>query len=164
MGSFRRRGTYPLQGQPPPSFLNVGVAYLLWCAGLMGICGLQRFYVGQPVVGIVYLITFGLCGFAQFIDLFLIPGMVDQRNTYLKGRYLALAEQAEAPSSTPTPLHRLLQVAKEQGGVLSAAQAALYTGFDAKQVEELLFEAQRLGYAHVFNDPETGAVRYQFDV
>lgn len=159
MGHLLHRGTDDLRGQPQPNFLNVGVAYLLWAFCFMGFCGVQRFYVGQPMVGFFYLTTFGFCGVGQLIDLFLIPGMVDQRNTYLKGQYLALEEQAQT-----TALHRLLQVAKEQGGVLSAAQATLYTGFDAKQVEELLLEAQRLGYAYVFNDPETGAVRYQFDV
>ncbi|MFN3678853.1 TM2 domain-containing protein [Thermosynechococcus sp.] len=172
MGQSRYRGINDLQVQPRPSFLSVGMAYLLWCASLMGLCGLQRFYVGQPMMGLFYLITFGFCGVGQFIDLFLIPSMVEQRNTYLRGRYLmalevsylARAQETEPNSTSITPMQRLLQVAKEQGGVLSAAQAALHTGFDAKQIEELLFEAQRLGYAYVFNDPETGAVRYRFDV
>lgn len=150
--------------QTQPKFLKVGVAYLLWCLSFVGFCGLQRFYVGQPIMGFLYLITFGFCGVGQFIDLFLIPGMVDHRNTYLRGRYLTAWEQSDLNPIPTTPMHRLLQVAKEQGGVLSAAQAALHTGFDAKQIEELLFEAQRLGYAYVFNDPETGAVRYRFDV
>lgn len=150
--------------QTQPKFLKVGVAYLLWCLSFVGFCGLQRFYVGQPIIGFLYLITFGFCGIGQFIDLFLIPGMVDHRNTYLRGRYLTAWEQSDINPIPTTPMHRLLQVAKEHGGVLSAAQAALYTHFDAQTIEELLFEAQRLGYATVFNDPETGAVRYRFDV
>ncbi|WJI26011.1 TM2 domain-containing protein [Thermosynechococcus sp. B3] len=154
--------THRQRWQTQPKFLRVGVAYLLWCLSFVGFCGLQRFYVGQPMIGFLYLITFGFCGIGQFIDLFLIPGMVDHRNTYLRGRYLTAWEQADL--NPATPMHRLLQVAKEHGGVLSAAQAALYTHFDAQTVEELLFEAQRLGYATVFNDPETGAVRYRFDV
>ncbi|WP_233838423.1 TM2 domain-containing protein [Thermosynechococcus sichuanensis] len=138
----------------------------------MGICGLQRFYVGQPMAGLLYLITLGFCGVGQFIDLFLIPSMVEQRNTYLQGRYLmtlqishlSAREETELNPTSTTPMQRLLQAAKEHGGVLSEAQVSLYTGFDAKQVKELLFEAERLGYAYVFNDPETGAVRYRFDV
>ncbi|XFA72107.1 TM2 domain-containing protein [Thermosynechococcaceae cyanobacterium Okahandja] len=144
-----------------PRFLKVGVAYLLWCLSLFGLCGIQRFYVGQPLMGLLYLVTFGFCGIGQFLDLFLIPGMVDHRNTYLRGRYLVSQEWPEEPTS---PMLRLLQAAKDHGGVLSAAQAALYTHLDAQTIEELLFEAQRLGYAMVFNDPETGAVRYRFDV
>lgn len=164
MGQPLHRRSHYLGGKPQPSFLNVGIAYLLWCASLVGLCGLQRFYVGQPLMGLLYLLTFGLCGVGQFIDLFLIPSMVEGRNAYLWGRYFTAEAQANLNPMPPTPMHRLLQVAKEQGGVLSAAQAALYTGFDAQQVEELLFEAQRLGYAHIFNDPTTGAVRYRFDV
>ncbi|MFN4279770.1 TM2 domain-containing protein [Thermosynechococcus sp.] len=172
MGQSLHRRSHYLGGKPQQSLLNVGIAYLLWCAGLVGFCGLQRFYVSQPITGLLYLITFGFCGIGQFIDLFLIPSLVEQRNTYLERRYLtnlqirylAAQEEAELNSSSTTPMQRLLQAAKEQGGVLSEAQVALYTGFNAKQVEELLFEAQRLGYATVFNDPETGAVRYRFDV
>ncbi|WP_448532799.1 TM2 domain-containing protein [Parathermosynechococcus lividus] len=150
------------QGVPQPHFLKVWVAYLLWCLSLFGLCGIQRFYAGQPIMGVLYLITFGFCGVGQFLDLVLIPGMVAHRNTYLRGRYLR--SQEWLTEDTPSPMLRLLQAAKDHGGVLSAAQAALYTQLDAQTIEELLFEAQRVGYATVFNDPETGAVRYRFDI
>lgn len=57
-----------------------GTAYLLWALGLCGVCGLQRFYLGQPVPGVLYLLTFGVCGVGQLIDLFLIPGEVSNAN------------------------------------------------------------------------------------
>ncbi len=153
---YRRKGSKSLS-EMQPRFLKVGVAYLLWCLSLFGFCGIQRFYVGQPLMGLLYLVTFGFCGIGQLLDLLLIPRMVNYRNTYLRGRY-------SLPEEPTSPMLRLLQAAKEHGGVLSAAQAALYTHFDAQTIEELLFEAQRVGYATVFNDPETGAVRYRFDV
>ena len=56
---------------------ETGTAYLLWCASLLGVCGLQRFYLGQTWVGTIYLVSFGFCGVAQLIDLFLIPGLVE---------------------------------------------------------------------------------------
>jgi len=59
---------------------ETGTAYLLWCASLLGVCGLQRFYLGQALVGTLYLLTFGFCGVAQLIDLFLIPGLVERSN------------------------------------------------------------------------------------
>lgn len=59
---------------------ETGTAYLLWCASLLGVCGLQRFYMGQSLVGSLYLLTFGFCGVAQLIDLFLIPGLVERSN------------------------------------------------------------------------------------
>jgi TM2 domain-containing membrane protein YozV len=59
---------------------ETGTAYLLWCASLLGVCGLQRFYLGQTWVGTLYLLSFGFCGLAQVIDLFLIPGLVERSN------------------------------------------------------------------------------------
>lgn len=56
------------------------IAYLLWAACFLGICGAHRFYVGQITWGVIYLLTFGFCGLGQFIDIFLIPGQVRQRN------------------------------------------------------------------------------------
>jgi TM2 domain-containing membrane protein YozV len=57
-----------------------GMAYLLWLPCCLFICGLHRFYLGKPISGIIWFFTFGLIGFGQFIDLFLIPGMVAQAN------------------------------------------------------------------------------------
>lgn len=56
------------------------IAYLLWAACFLGICGAHRFYVGQITWGVVYLLTLGFCGLGQLIDIFLIPGQVRQRN------------------------------------------------------------------------------------
>jgi TM2 domain-containing membrane protein YozV len=66
-----------------------GVAYLLWLAGLVGFCGIHRFYLGKPVTGIIWLLTAGLLFIGQLIDLFLIPGMVETANlkAQLYGRH-----------------------------------------------------------------------------
>jgi TM2 domain-containing membrane protein YozV len=57
-----------------------GTAFLLWIFCLVGLCGMHRFYLGRPVTGLLWLLTFGLLGVGQFVDLFLIPGMVDEEN------------------------------------------------------------------------------------
>lgn len=65
---------------------NNGTAYLLWFFSTFGMCGIHRFYLGKPVSGVLYFLTFGFLGIGQFVDLFLIPGMVDNKN--LKQRLL----------------------------------------------------------------------------
>ena len=57
-----------------------GAAFLLWALCLVGLCGMHRFYLGRYVTGILWLLTFGLLGVGQIIDLFLINGMVDEEN------------------------------------------------------------------------------------
>jgi len=63
-----------------------GIAYLLWCTGLVGVCGIHRFYAGKPITGIIWLLTVGLLGFGQPIDLILIPGMIADANARTGGR------------------------------------------------------------------------------
>ena len=58
-------------------------AYLCWLACLVGFCGIHRFYVGKPFTGLLWFFTAGLLGVGQFIDLFLIPGMVERNNARL---------------------------------------------------------------------------------
>jgi TM2 domain-containing membrane protein YozV len=57
-----------------------GMAYLLWLLCFLGLAGVHRFYLGRPLTGLLWLLTGGLLFVGQFIDLFLIPGMVDGEN------------------------------------------------------------------------------------
>ncbi|MDV2995987.1 MAG: hypothetical protein N4J56_005641 [Chroococcidiopsis sp. SAG 2025] len=63
---------------------ETGVAYILWCACFLGVCGVQRFYCGKYISGIIYLFTLGLFGLGQLVDLALIPGMVEDKNLKYK--------------------------------------------------------------------------------
>lgn len=46
-----------------------GTALLLSLAGFVGFCGLHRIYLGKPISGIIQLLTAGLFGIWQFIDI-----------------------------------------------------------------------------------------------
>jgi TM2 domain-containing membrane protein YozV len=62
---------------------ELALAYALWCLSLVGICGVQRMYLGQVGIGLVFLFTFGFCGLAQLLDLLLLPDAVNQANKRL---------------------------------------------------------------------------------
>ena len=59
---------------------SVGLAYLFWFAAFLGFCGIHRFYAGRWVTGLIWLFTGGLLLIGQFIDLFLIPRMIEYNN------------------------------------------------------------------------------------
>lgn len=59
---------------------ETGVAFILWFACLFGFCGIHRFYCKKYVTGAIWLLTFGLFGLGQIVDLFLINGMVKEVN------------------------------------------------------------------------------------
>jgi TM2 domain-containing membrane protein YozV len=167
--------------------VDTGTAYILWCLGLLGVCGAHRLYTGKIVTGLIYFLTGGLCFIGQLIDLRLIPSMVEERNTYLRRRYGSMSglhasvplDRGEIPPLDPSqhlqtanhstvatlsPMQKLLKAAQENGGQLSMAQAAMYTGFPPAQLQQLLHEAAKAGYAEIGNDPQTGAIRYYFDL
>ena len=151
--------------------VDPGVAYILWAFGLMGFCGIHRFYSGKVTSGLVYLVTLGFFGVGQFVDLFLIPGMTRERNIYLlheatikslnNGHKVTLVEQEKKEVD---PMLVLLRAAAKHNNVLSIGQAMLATEFPIDKVQPLLDSAIKQGLAHVDNDEKTGAMRYYFDV
>jgi TM2 domain-containing membrane protein YozV len=51
-------------------------SYVLWALGFMGLCGLHRLYNGKTTSGLIWLFTFRLGWLGQFVDIFLLPGIV----------------------------------------------------------------------------------------
>lgn len=82
---------------------RLGSAYVLWILGLFGICGLHRFYLGRWRTGLLWLLTFGLLGIGQLLDLIWIPGMVRERNARLAGSGVEepAVEGGEEPQAAP---------------------------------------------------------------
>jgi TM2 domain-containing membrane protein YozV len=62
---------------------SVGVAYGLWAICILGVAGIHRFYAGRYITGLIWLVTWGVFGIGLLIDLFLIPGMIEQKNRKL---------------------------------------------------------------------------------
>ena len=52
----------------------------------LGSFGIARFYIGSIRLGVLKLLTFGLCGIFTFIDWFLIMGAARDANVALAGK------------------------------------------------------------------------------
>ena len=147
------------------------VAYLLWCACFVGVCGLHRIYNGKYGTGFLWLFTFGLAGIGQFIDLFTIPGMVEDANNRALIQSMGSAALLGAggagqgvkrlPRTTEEFQVALVQAAIAHGGRLSVAEAVASTGRGFKEVERQLREMAVAGYIEADSD-EAGQVFYTF--
>ncbi|MGF1603763.1 MAG: TM2 domain-containing protein [Thermosynechococcaceae cyanobacterium] len=150
--------------------VSLQTAYALCGLGVLGPCGLHRFYLGKPVSGTIWLLTFGFFGIGQWIDLALIPSIANERrktlNPQSQENYSGLLQQVwqQVRQKRTDQMQVLLNVAIANQNELSLGRAILETGLTADETEALLIEATRRGLAHVGNDPDSGAVRYYFDL
>lgn len=153
---------------------NKGTSYILWLGILFGLGGLHRFYNGKIASGLLWLLTGGVFGIGQFIDLFLVPEMVDEHNMKRMMRLGAspyAAGQATIgrvlepmdPKQREKMLNlKLLKAAQSRHGSLSVTQGVVDTGADFSEVQTALLNLAKKGHADIENDPKTGAVTYVF--
>lgn len=59
---------------------ETGVAYLFMLFTLVGLAGIQHFYLGKIGRGILWLLTWGLLGIGTFIDIFTLPSQTKTIN------------------------------------------------------------------------------------
>jgi hypothetical protein len=161
---------------------STSTAFILWLAWLFGLGGVHRFYLGKPWSGILYMLTWGLFGVGQVIDLVRLRGMVSDENLNHEA-LLALAEKralrGRGPSSlgnlgllppappvpppTPESLRmKLLEAASQRNGQLSVTEGVMATGRPFEEVEAELDAMAKSGYVGISNDPDTGMVVYTF--
>lgn len=62
----------------PPK--RVGVAYAFMLFSLVGVCGIQHFYLGKIGRGILWLLTVGLFGIGTIVDIFTLPSQTKTIN------------------------------------------------------------------------------------
>lgn len=146
-----------------------GLGYALWALWIAGLGGIHRIYLGKYGTGILYLLTFGLFGIGQIVDLFRMKSLVRDANIrdgYLPHPRMAslLAESVQRPPVAPEkPLRqRLLESAIGRGGAISVTQGVADTGATFEEVEAELIDLVGTGYVDIDNAPGTGVVIYRF--
>ncbi len=151
---------------------RITTSYFLSLGWFFGLGGLHRLYNGKIYTGIFWLCTFGVFGMGQFVDLFLIPGMVEEYEIRLRSQQGLLPVGMLAQHAIAEEIHRpnydaltvqLLKNAAEKGGKINVTQGVMSTGASFTEVEGLLKEIMKSGYARIDNDPVTGVVTYHFD-
>ena len=120
-------------------------SYLLSLLSFVGFAGIHRFYLGKPVSGFFYLITMGFAGFGTLYDLIFMPRLVDEANRrlYIERQLNETYERAHNAPDSGRPRaqsleHLMFILAKENQGILSAAQLALESGIQAEQAQDEL--------------------------
>lgn len=147
-----------------------GVAFGLWLACLFGLAGIHRFYLGKPVTGVIWLLTWGLFGIGQVVDLVRLRDMVEDQNILSEGRRQRALDRAERKALPPAPARdpveelrqTLLKAAASRGGSISVTQGVLASGKSFEEVEEALDAMAKKGYADIDNDEKSGVVIYKF--
>ncbi|GAK51603.1 TM2 domain protein [Candidatus Moduliflexus flocculans] len=167
-----------------------GIAYVLWCAGLFGGCGIHRIYLGKYGTGLLYLFTFGLFGIGQFIDLFRIPGMVERENLKEQLRQGAtvnvnihgaagaanvVVEHRQTAQAVPPPLPqtkeepetgkaleaKILRLARNFHGRLTPLELAANSSLSLEEADNVLENIVRRGYANM-EVSDAGSIVYEF--
>jgi TM2 domain-containing membrane protein YozV len=146
-----------------------GLGYALWALWIAGLGGIHRIYLGKYGTGVLYLLTFGLFGIGQIVDLFRMRTLVREANIregYLPHPRMAalLASPPPGPPVTPEqPLRqRLLKSAMARGGSISVTQGVADTGATFEEVEAELIDLVGSGYVDIDNAPGTGVILYRF--
>lgn len=141
---------------PSQSPSDKGTAYLFWCMNFIGLAGMHRFYLGKPISGALYLLTFGFFGIGQFIDLFLIPGMVETHNL----RQYLLPGTTGAAKPTNKLAVEILKVCRRKNGA-TLSDCVIETEADVSLIKAEIHKLCVEGLLHIDNRDHDGAVIYR---
>lgn len=167
-----------------------GIGYLLSVGGpFVGACGLQRFYMGQIVLGFAYLFTYGFFGIGQLYDIFTMGKQIENHNLKVRVKRLergsrgdighamspikALPQASASPPSIEeqmltisqlSPEHRqrlLLQFAKSHHGRITPIEVASESDLTIDKARTELDHFCKIGAADL-QVSESGAMVYVF--
>lgn len=136
------------------------LSYLLCAAGLFTpLAGLHRFYLGSPIMGCLYLFTWGFMGIGTIIDLIRMPSMVDQHNLRFAFPYGHGFPNLRIQLSSPE--RSILKCAYDNQGVVTLQMVALASGLNLKNAHNELERLYKQGFCNKDVDEEGNEI-YQF--
>ena len=145
---------------------DVGIAYLLWAASLLGVAGLNRFYTGRWGTGLLYLFTFGICWLGSIVDLFLIPEQVRSFNELNAGtpripRTVTGPEFLDRQQTRMPLRQRILILARHRGRRgFTFNDAVIDLGLPPQEIRPELEYLMQEDCLHITNDVE-GRIIYR---
>jgi len=121
---------------------DLSTSYALALAGLLTpVAGLHHFYLDKPVMGVLYLVTWGFCGIGTLVDLIRLPTMVENANMLLAAGPI---RPALPPPESEEQL--ILKAAQKHSGALTVALASVETGLELDRSRTVLERMAKSGF------------------
>jgi hypothetical protein len=164
------------------------VAYLLAAFSVLGCAGLHRFYLGRPVSGVLYLVTWGWFGLGTLHDLIRMRSLINRANVeelaarpqtvhlHIHGgadpesvrvaamKGMAMLAGPSNPGSEQVQAERegaILRCAQSHAGTVTAALVALEANLSLDHAQKELRRLHHAGFCTV-DVSEDGAETYTF--
>ncbi|MEM7402841.1 MAG: TM2 domain-containing protein [Myxococcota bacterium] len=146
---------------------NLTISYVLCAVGMFTpLAGLHRFYLGRPVSGMLYTMTWGFFGIGTFLDMLQMPLLVQETNALSSARnvdmlmdsWLDSQEYTTEPNSID---NRILHLANSNQGTVTVQMVSLETGLSLQQSQQELDRLLKEGFCTV-DVSDDGCMLYTF--
>lgn len=140
---------------------SLQTAYILWAGSIMGFAGLHHFYLGRPLRGVLWLMTWGLFGIGTVYDALTMERQV--RRARLEERIhrqidMGVPDDYEMQRERSSHQRRrltssleqaVLRSAQRNGGITTPSEVAIESGAPVDQAKATLDELVQKGIAEI---------------